>query len=80
MSSTAFWRGMIAGLLLGAAISAMAAKHEDKTTTREKPPPTDHATLNEFGQKHNAYIISLQQGAIDIRLWRQSQAAWERLK
>lgn len=42
--------------------------------------PTDEGRMNEFGGCYNAYVARLRDGVIDLRLWRATVRAWDRLK
>ena len=59
-------------VLLSMCVSAATPQVDERT-------PTDQGRLNIFAKLYNEYVLSLNQGIINIRLWRRVQDAWRRL-
>lgn len=41
--------------------------------------PTNEDELNKFAEKYNKYVSSLQDGVVDLSLWRDTTRAWDNL-
>lgn len=41
--------------------------------------PADLDRLNNFAERYNAYVMALQNGVVDLRLWRRVTDAWRRI-